>query len=88
MRFRLVDLLWIMSLSCCLAAWHSDRTKQAKELDRSIELMRIYKHACVSNDAMYRREAAEMDRQHRALRAMADELERRLEGAGKQGTVK
>jgi hypothetical protein len=78
MKFRLLDLLWITTLTGCLLGWYVDRARQASELQRSIELMRIYKNACVSNDAMYRREAAEFERQYRALRAMADSLERRL----------
>lgn len=78
MKHRLLDLFWLTAVACCLLGWYADRVKQARELERAIELMRIYKNACSSNDATYRREAAEMDRQHRALRAMANSLERRL----------
>jgi hypothetical protein len=78
MQFRLADLLWIITVVACLLGWVWDHNHQIAERDRAVELMRRYKDACVDNDAMYRREAAEVDRQFLALRVAANELERRL----------
>src|SRR5690349_9565529 len=75
MKFQIADLFWFTAVVACLLGWYVDHTEKAMELKRSTELMRMYKHACANNDTTYRREAAEMDRQYRALRAMANELE-------------
>jgi hypothetical protein len=88
MKHRLLDLFWLTAVACCLLGWYVDRAKQAKELERSVELMRMYKHACTQNDAIYRREAAEHDRQYRALRAMANALEFRLSANPPDDTLK
>ncbi len=74
------EMLLAITVIGCLLGWYVDHAEQVIELQRATELMRIYKNACVANDAMYRREAGQFDRQYRALRAMADSLERRLAG--------
>jgi hypothetical protein len=88
MKFRLLDLLWLTTLTGCLLGWYVDRAKRANELERTVEVMRMYKNACVSNDNMYHREAAKMDLQYGALRAMASELERRLYAKAMNDTIK